>query len=489
MATAPFPLTLPGRPADEPAGRWLSRALRGEILAGRLRPGARLPPSRELAGHYGLARGTVVQVFEQLRAEGYLAARVGSGTFVTRVLPDRLLTAPRPVRPAVAERPRPRPLSGYGRRIARFHNMEPGPVRAFRCHQPALDLFPTTLWGALAARRLRQASTHLLLSTPPCGYPPLRQAVAEYLTTARGVHCTPERVAIVSGTQEALDLTARLFLDPGSRVAIEDPGYSGARMAFQGAGARLVPLPVDAEGLVLDRRRLEGVRLVYVTPAHQFPLGVSMSVARRLALLGWARETGALILEDDYDSEYRYAGRPLPALQGLDTGAQVIFTGSFSKVLFPALRLGYLVLPDDLVERYEAAQSLTHRHAAYLEQVVLTDFIAAGHFGRHLRRMREVYAGRLALLAEEVRGRLAGALELGGVEAGLQTAGWLAAGLDADAIAARAARRDVEVTTIGRYRMRAAAAGARDGLLLGFAAVDAAELRRGVRELARAVEG
>jgi GntR family transcriptional regulator/MocR family aminotransferase len=263
--------------------------------------------------------------------------------------------------------------------------------------------------------------------------------VAEYLATSRGVECAADRVAIVSGTQEALDLAARLLLDPGDRVALEDPGYAGAAQVFQALGARLVAVPVDGEGMVLDRKKLEGVRLVYLTPAHQFPLGVSMSVARRLALLEWARGSGAVLLEDDYDSEYRYAGMPLPALQGPDRSGSVIFTGSFSKVLFPALRLGYLVLPEDLMNRFAAGQSLSHRHAAYLEQVVLTDFITQGHFGRHLRRMREVYAGRLGVLLEEVKSRLAGALEISGVEAGLQTAGWLAPGLDAPGIAARRA--------------------------------------------------
>ncbi len=490
MTTPPaaaIPLALPPRGPGEPATRWLYQALRAQILSGRLRPGARLPPTRDFARDHGVARGTVVLAFEQLAAEGYLEATVGSGTFVTRVLPDRLLHAGRPVRAAPLSRPRPHRLSGYGRRATLFANFEPGRVRAFRCHQPALDLFPTTLWGSLAARRLRQASTHLLLSAPPLGYQPLREAVAEYLATSRGVACTPERVAIVSGTQEALDLTARLLLDQGDRVALEDPGYSGAAQVFEALGARLMPVPVDGEGMVLDRKRLDGARLVYLTPAHQFPLGVSMSIARRLALLEWARGAGAVLLEDDYDSEYRYAGRPLPALQGIDRSGSVIFTGSFSKVLFPALRLGYLVLPEDLVDRFAAAQSLTHRHAGYLEQVVLTDFITQGHFGRHLRRMREVYAGRLGVLLEEVKARLAGALEISGVEAGLQTAAWLAPGLDASRIVERLAARDVEVTPLSRYRRGRATRTQPDGLLLGFAAVDAEEIRRGVREMERVV--
>ena len=481
-----FELPMPPREPGTPAGRWLYAVLRGAILDGRLRPAARLPATRELAKQHGLARGTIVGAFEQLRAEGYLEATVGSGTYVARVLPDRLLEVGARARaPSPAARAQPRRLSGYGRRVRLFRNLEPGPVRAFRANQPALDLFPTTLWAQVAGRRLRQASTDLLLACDPLGHPPLREAVADYLTASRGVRCVADQVAIVSGVQEALDVVARLFLDPGDRVAIEDPGYVGASHVFQALGATVAPAAVDAEGITLDSSSLNGARLVYVTPAHQFPLGVGMSLSRRLALLEWARRSGAVIVEDDYDSEYRYAGRPVPALQGLDRHGQVLYTGSFSKVLFPSLRLGYLVVPADLVDRVAATQSVTHRHAPLLEQAVLSDFITGGHFGRHLRRMREIYAERLQVLLECAGERLAGLLEISGVEAGLQTAGWLSEGIDGEAAMAAAGARDVEVRPVSRYRMGQAA---RDALVLGFAAVDAREIRRGVRELAIALE-
>ena len=474
-------LVLPPRAAGAPATRWLYSALRAEILEGRLRPGARLPATRDLAAHYGLARGTIVGAFERLKSEGYIEARAGSGSYVARVLPRQLISITRPAGlPQPRRRAQPRRLSDYGRRLRRFANFEPRPTRAFRADQPALDLFPTTLWAQVASRRLRRATIDLLLACGPLGYRPLQEAVADYLTTSRGVRCQPDQVAILSGVQEALDLVARLFLDPGDRVAIENPGYIGATLVFEALGATVAPIRLDDEGLTVGDAALKGARLVYVTPAHQFPLGVSMSLPRRLALLRWARGSGALILEDDYDSEFRYAGRPVPALQGLDRHGQVLFAGSFSKVLFPSLRLGYLVLPTDLVDRFAAAQSLTNRHAPLLEQAVLADFITAGHFGRHVRRMRDVYGERLSVLLECARARLTGLLEISGVEAGLQTAGWLPNGIDGAAVAKAAAEREVEVTPLARY---ARARMVRDGLVLGFAAVDGREIDRGVREL------
>jgi GntR family transcriptional regulator/MocR family aminotransferase len=245
---------------------------------------------------------------------------------------------------------------------------------------------------------------------------------------------------------------------------------------------------LDDEGMQLRARRLRGARLVYVTPGHQFPLGITMSLARRLELLEWARKTGGLIFEDDYDSEYRYSGRPVPALQGLDRNGVVLFAGSFSKVLFPSLRLGYLVIPRDLVGYFAAAKSVTSRHAPLLEQVVLCDFITEGHFGRHLRRMREVYAERLSVLLECARERLAGLLEISSIEAGLQTVGWLRNGLTGERAMEAAARREVEVTPLSWYDFRGGDGVAREGLQLGFAAVDAQEIRRGVRELAVALK-
>ena len=481
-----FELVLPLRDSEMSANRWLYGALRAEILEGRLRPGARLPATRDLARQYELARGTIVNVFEQLKSEGYVDGSVGSGTYVSKILPDELLQVPREDRPGLpTQRKRRSRVSDYAGRVHLFPNLEVRPSRAFRANIPALDLFPTTLWAKVAARRLRRVSTNLLLGCGPMGYPPLRQAVASYLSTSRGVKCVPEQVAIISGVQEALDLAVRLFLNPGDRVCMENPGYPGAAIAFKAGGAKVSAIRLNDEGMQVQDASMRGARLVYVTPGHQFPVGVTMSLARRLRLLEWAGKSGALILEDDYDSEYRYSGRPVPALQGLDRHGLVLFTGSFSKVLFPSLRLGYLVVPPDLVDYVSATLSVTSRHAPLLEQAVLCDFITEGHFGRHLRRMRKVYAERLSVLLECAEQSLAELLEISGVEAGLQTAGWLSGGIDGELAAAAAAKRDVEVTPLSRYsrgRM------AREGLQLGFAAVDVKEIRRGVRELAIALE-
>ncbi len=482
-----FELMLPLRDSGTPAYRALYTVLRAKILDGRLRSGARLPATRDLARQYGLSRGTIVNAFDLLKSEGYLEGSVGSGTYVSKVLPDDLLQVAREAgsKPPTQRKQR-RSISDYGRRVNPFPALEIRPSRAFRANLPAVDLFPTTLWAQITARRLRRASTNLLLGCDPMGYRPLRDAVANYLSTARGVKCVPEQVAIVSGVQEALDLVARLSLNPGDRVCIENPGYVGAAIVFEAVGAKISAVRLDGEGMKLHDLSLRGSRLVYVTPGHQFPLGITMSLPRRLELLEWARKSGALIFEDDYDSEYRYSGRPVPALQGLDQDGMVLFAGSFSKVLFPSLRLGYLVIPPDLVNYFAAAKSVTNRHAPLLEQAVLCDFITEGHFGRHLRRMREVYAERLAVLMESARQRLAGLLEISNVEAGLQTVGWLRRGIDAQSAAKAAAARDVEVIPLSRY---ARGNVAQDGLQLGFAAVDTREIRRGVLELAAALEG
>ena len=355
-----FALALPPRDGNTPAAQWLCGVLRHEILDGRLQPGSRLPSSRDLARQQGLSRGTVVSAFDQLRSEGYVQGSTGSGTYVSKVLPDELLQV-RQRSAAPRERatiPPRRRLSGFATAATLFPGLAAVPTRAFRTHLPALDLFPTSLWAQLAGRRLRRATTNLLLGCSPMGYRPLQSAVAEYLVASRGVKCVPDQVVIVSGTLEALDLAAHLFLDRGDRVCVENPGYVGARRAFEAVGARVSGIDIDEGGATIPPARLADVRLAYLTPGHQFPLGVCMSLSRRLAMLEWARRTGAILFEDDYDSEYRYAGKPVPALQGLDRHGVVLFAGSFSKVLFPGLRLGYLIVPADLVERVTAVQSI-----------------------------------------------------------------------------------------------------------------------------------
>src|SRR5947209_7969233 len=472
--TTVFPLSLPAAPPGGSLYRWLYGELRAAILDGRLRPGARLPATRDLASAYHLSRATIVTAFDQLKSEGYVEGRSGSGTYVSEVLPEHLLDVHGPHQESRLPHRRIA-LSSYARRLQPFRGSVARPLRAFRAHQPALDLFPTNLWAQVAARRLRRVSASLLAGGEALGYRPLREAVAEYLNTSRGVKCSAEQVLIVSGAQQALDRTARVLLNPGEPVWIEEPGYPGAAVVFHAAGAKICPVPVDEEGLDWERglRRHSRARLVYVTPAHQFPLGVTMSLRRRLALLEWARRSGTLIFEDDYDSEYRYSARPIPALQGLDPSGVVIFAGSFSAVLFPALRLGYLVVPAEMVDVFAAAESVSTHHPPLLEQAVLCDFISEGHFARHIRRMRELYAERLAVLLDGAREKLSGLLEISHVEAGLETVGWLQGSISEERAARAAAERDVEVAPLSRY---ASGRARKNALVLGFAAVDAKEI-------------
>jgi GntR family transcriptional regulator / MocR family aminotransferase len=501
-----LPLNLRQSSPGLPLYRWLYEEIRSAILAGHLRAGARLPATRDLARQYGLSRPTIVTAFEQLHAEGYVEGKVGSGTFVSQRLPDDLLQAP--ATKTTAQRHRGKvPLSAYARRLQHGRGIVPEAVprphrpaeltrgvpefrhaRAFRANQPALDAFPVFQWAQVAARRLRRVSTQLLAGGETLGYRPLREAVAEYLNTSRGVNCASAQVLIISGVQQALDRTAHLLVNPSDEVWIEEPGYPRAALAFLAVGAQLRSVPVDKEGLNLEagQRRWSSPRLVYVTPAHQFPLGVTMSLRRRLELLEWARRSRTIIFEDDYDSEYRYAGRPVPALQGLDRAEMVIFAGSFTDVMFPGLRLGYMVVPSDMIDIFAAAEAVSTHHPPLIDQAILCDFMREGHFARHVRRMRELYAERLSVLVELSGKHLGELLEIPAVEAGLSTVGWLQRGISAEAAAKAAAQRDVEVVPLRQYaygRVR------REGLVLGFAAVDEKELRRGVEQLARALEG
>jgi GntR family transcriptional regulator/MocR family aminotransferase len=468
-------LTLNERPAHVTLSRWLHEELRRAILDGRLAPGTRLPATRDFAHQYGVSRGTAVTAFEQLQSEGYLKGQVGAGTWVNGQLPAHRHAARRSPAPA---RKLPEPLTG----LSFLHAARP-----FRCNEPAIAEFPMDIWARVASRRLRRASTSLLAGRGTRGYAPLREAVASYLGYSRGVNCTADRIVIVSGVQQALDLLARLLLKPGDAVWMEDPGYFGAATAFRNAGARIVPVPVDAHGISVTqgKRACAAAKGAYVTPAHQFPLGMTMPLERRLALLAWAREAGAFLIEDDYDSEYRFEGRPVPALQGLDESESVILLGSFNKLLFPAVRLGYIVAPPALLDPLLAFRFGTDQHASDLDQAILCDFIVEGHLGRHIRRMRDLYAGRLAALQDGARRHLNGLLEISPVKAGLYTAGFLRNRMTSREAETAAAGRQIETMALDRFALRRTDV---HGLLLGFGAFDEPQIRRGVAALAAALE-
>jgi GntR family transcriptional regulator/MocR family aminotransferase len=473
-----------------PLHRQLYEGLRGTILAGRLSAGTRLPATRILARELRISRNTVLNAFEQLLAEGYVEAQTGSGTYVSHVLPDDLLRVP--AAPATQlPLPANRRLSRRGALLAATPvsvARDQGLPRAFRPGLPAFDTFPFDVWTRLVARHWKQPPPELLSYGDPAGYRPLREAIAAYLHAARGVQCTTDQVIVVAGSQQGLDLAARVLLDPGDHVWIEDPGYVGARGALRSAGVQLVPVPLDQEGLrvAVGIDKCPDARMAYVTPSHQYPLGVTMSLSRRLALLDWARRADAWLLEDDYDSEYRYTGRPLPALQGLDSDGRTIYLGTFSKVLFPSLRLGYLVAPADLVDAFVAARALADRHPPSIEQAALTDFIADGHFARHIRRTRALYAERQAALLAAAHHELAGLIELHPAEAGMHLVGWLPQGMSDADISNRAARSGVDAPALSAYALEPLGRG---GLLLGYAAVDQTEIRQAVQRLAMALRG
>jgi GntR family transcriptional regulator/MocR family aminotransferase len=483
----PFIVLQLDRRSRVPLQRQLYDEIRTAILSGRLAPGARVPATRVLASDTGTSRNTVSGAFDQLLSEGYLEGKVGSGTYVARMLPEDLLRVtrqPGPSRPVIARAC----LSRRGRMLggipAALRSREIATEQAFRTGLPAFDEFPRALWARLGARLLRHAPSAVLTYGDPAGYRPLRRAIAEYLRAARGVNCSAEQVIVTAGSQQALDLAARLLLDPGDAAWVEDPGYLGARGALRAAGVRSIPVPVDSGGLsvVEGEKRAPEARLACVTPSHQYPLGMTMPLSRRTSLLAWARRHRAWIVEDDYDSEFRYSGRPLQALQGLDPIGCVIYTGTFSKVLFPSLRLGYMVVPESLVDTFVSARALVDRHPPGLEQAIVAEFLAEGHFARHVRRMRTLYAERQEALVLALGRELGGAIEASPAEAGMNLTAWLRGNASDLELSNKAAQVGVVVTPVSAYALEVKP---RSGLLLGYAAFTTRQIREGVRKLAQ----
>jgi GntR family transcriptional regulator/MocR family aminotransferase len=471
--------------------RQIYERIRRSILSGELHSGRQLPASRLLAKQLGVLRMTVVNAYEQLLAEGYLASRAGAGTFVAEHLPEEFLQASGFGRQEHRANPLSRKVnfSDYGRQLAQNSNIilrhhGATTLLPFQHGVPAIDEFPFGLWMKIAQKWQKKPPASILSYGDSVGFQPLRDALTAHLAAARGVCCTTEQIIITSGTQQALDLIGRILLTKTTEVCLEDPGYLGARHIFAATGAKIVPVPIDEEGFDLQkaRRLCRKARLVYVTPSHQYPLGVTMSLARRLGLLEWARQKDAFIIEDDYNSEYRYAGRPLPSLQGLDRDGRVIYVGTFSKTIFPALRLGYLVVLTDLIEVFAAARALTDLHSPSIDQAVLAEFIAERHFARHVRRMRELYEERQQILVEEAREHLKGMLEVAPAEAGLHLIGWLPDGVGDREVSRRAAQASLNIARVSAYCINQKLRG---GLLLGYTAFNEKQIRLGMKKLAR----
>lgn len=479
-----------------PLYKQLYERLRGQILAGQLEIGARLPSTRALASELGVSRNTTALAYELLLLEGYIESRVGAGTRVAHLQSERLpkMSARASVSasdasassqtPALAQRAHLLLQPPYGGEF--FTGQASAKRQVFRLGQPDVTQFPFETWARLVTRRARHSLQDVSLYQNAQGYLPLREAIAAHIGITRGVHCSPEQIIITAGSQGALDLVARVLLDPGDVAWVEDPGYVGARGALLAAGALLAPVPVDQEGfdVASGRRLYPKARLAVVTPSHQFPTGVTMSLNRRLTLLEWAREIRAWIIEDDYDSEYRYSGRPLEALQGLDDAQRVLYVGTFSKVLFPALRLGYLIAPPELVQGFVAARHFIDAHAPLLEQLALADFITEGHFARHLRKMRLLYAERRDALVNALERELGELLEVTAPEAGMHLIAQLALGVSGEMVVSRAAERGLRIQPVSRSSLRPLA---RDMLLFGFAADTPDELRAGAHALAQAL--
>ena len=457
MTTLHLPID---RAAGIPLHQQIYQGIRRAILGGLLRPSQRVPSTRALAVELEVSRLPVLTAYDQLLHEGYLEGRVGSGTFVSAALPDDLLRSPPPAGAArsLALRRGTRPLQD---------RWEEGGLGPFRMSLPALDRFPNALWARLVARHAHALKPAHMAYGDPAGLVTLRLAIAEHLRTARAVRCEAEQVLIVSGSQAALRVATAALLGRGDRVAMEEPGYPGARAALGASGAELVPVPVDDEGIEVTELGKLGtrVRAVYVTPSHQYPLGASMSASRRLALLDWAERRGVFILEDDYDSEYRYVSRPLGALQGMDTHQRVIYIGTFSKVLFPAIRVGYLVVPPSLWGRFVEAREALDLFSPTLFQLALADFLREGHFARHLRRMRGLYLDRREALLNGLARHCRGYLTVINADAGLHIATLLPENLSDVAVVRRMTAHGLTATALsscygGPTR--------RSGLLLGF---------------------
>lgn len=470
--------------------RQLADGLREAILRDKLPTGSQLPSTRKLATDLGLGRNTVISAYEQLVSEGFLVARTGDGTRVAAVTPHQL--TPKRRRETTASKNRPqRTLSRIGtlldtadQRFERSNNA------AFTTGLPALDAFPNKLWARLVGRAIRQAPLTALGPQEPGGYSPLKQTIAAHLKLTRGVECRPEQILILPGAQAALDITARLLLDPGDEAWIEDPCYLGARGALKAAGARLRAIPVDDQGMnpTTAIGRSESSRqpgLIYVTPSYQFPLGVTMTLERRLALLEFARRHNTWILEDDYDSDFRYQGRPLAALQGLDTDGRVIYAGTFSKTMFPSLRAAYIVVPPGLIDPFHAAVRTTGQTTPMFVQVALHDFIENGYYRSHVRKMHRLYEARQAAFLKAIGAHLDDFLEVKAGQAGMQLVAFYRDGRHRARVEEHAARHGINVRCLSNYYLGTPG---RPGLFLGYAAVAERQMVSSVRRLGKALK-
>ncbi len=470
--------------AAAPLNRRLYELMRQAILRGAWPAGARLPSTRELAADIGLSRNTVLHAYQQLLAEGYVAARAGSGTFVSDTLPAPMRRKPGATGDAAAPAAQ---LSRRARVLLRDAGIHDSPAGAFALGMSDTSVFPRATWARLVGRRWRHPPPELLNYAHGGGYRPLRVALAEHLRMARSVSCDADQIVLTTGIQQSVALACQMFTDVGDRAWIEEPGYRGARALLLASGLEVAPVAVDDEGLAPGARELaRPPRLVYVTPSHQFPLGMTMSLARRRMLLDFAHRHGAWLLEDDYDSEYRFEGRPLASLQGLDEHGRVLYMGSFSKTLFPGIRVGYLVLPGQLAQACAAGYAGLYRDGQLVQQAALADFMTAGHYSAHIRRTRRLYARRQEVLRECIVAHFGADWPISTHEAGMHLVLHLPAHCDDLALCDAARAEGVMARPLSSHFIDASRA--RRGLLLGYAGVADDRIRPAFATLARIVE-
>jgi len=483
----PIALETGGAPIYVQVSDWFRRA----IAEGQLRPGQRVPSTRALASELKVSRLPIFSAYEQLHAEGYLETFTGAGTCVAATIPqaaaDALRRKTRRGASTTPARPAARRMAARATAMAAPPQMWLETQGAFRVGVPALDRFPLRTWSRLIHRHAGHADAEALAYGDPMGYLPLREAIADYLAVARAVRADASQVLITAGIQHGLQICAHALLDPGDEAWVEEPCYSGTWQALATVGAVAIQVPVDRDGLDAAEglRRASSARVAFITPSHQFPLGATLSAARRIELLQWAARAGSWIVEDDYDSEYRFDSKPIASLQGLDADARVIYMGTFSKVMFPALRLGYLVVPKDLLPGFRACRDAMDTCSPTLSQKALNDFIREGHFARHIRRMRGLYAARRTALLDAIAKHLPHTLQATGADAGMQLSALLPDGTDDMAVSQHAAQIGVSVRPLSQCYGHP---GARSGLIFGYGSVDERAIDAGVRSLKRVVQ-
>ena len=487
VATGFVPIIAVDRSSSVPLHRQIYDTYRTAILTQKLATGQKVPSSRSLAAELGVSRIPVLSAYAQLLEEGYFESKAGGGTFVSRSLPEKL--------PFSGHYAEVKKLSSGRRAVSRrsesLPSFMPAPWLygrgAFSVGQVAVEHFPFQIWSRLVSRYYRGVKASPLHFSGPMGSKDFRNTIAKYLRTVRAVNCDPDQIMVVNGSQQALDLTARVLVDAGDSVWLEDPGYRLGRQAFMLAGCELVPVPVDEEGLDVSAGLAIGrnARAAYVTPSHQFPMGATMSPARRRQLLEWAQSAGAWIIEDDYDGEYRYQNLPPASLQGEDRYARVIYIGTFSKTLYPSLRVGYVVMPPDLVDRFVAVRLAMDVYPSDLFQAVLSDFIQEGHYSRHLRRTRLLYRERREILVKSLRKHFGSALEIRGEESGLHLVATLPRGFDDQQVAKLAAERNVWAWPLSPCYLGSSS---QQGLVLGFGSTTPEEIEPAVVRLKRVLD-